>query len=139
MADYDPRYLAGVRLFNEEAFFEAHEVWEGLWLETSGEAKRFYQGLIQAAVCLLHLSNRNYRGAARLYHSARQYMQAYGRHYLGLDIEEFWRKMEATCRPYLESKQPPAEEPAVYPQISLHPEPVSWPAPETFLPGEEES
>jgi hypothetical protein len=32
----DPRYLAGVVLFNEQEFFEAHEVWEDLWAESHG-------------------------------------------------------------------------------------------------------
>lgn len=137
MSDYEPRYLAGVLLFNEGAFFEAHEVWESLWLDSSGEAKRFHQGLIQSAVCLLHLSNRNYRGAARLFQSARDYMWPYRPVYLGLNIEEFWREMGQTCGVYLQSESPPPEPPQSYPQIRLHPEPSHWPDPEAFLPQEE--
>jgi len=137
-SEYDPRYLAGIRLFNEGAFFEAHEVWESLWLETSGEAKRFYQGLIQAAVCLLHLTNRNYRGAARLFQSAGEYLRSYGSHYLGLDIEDFWKQMEQTCQPYLTTSEPPPQELDTYPQIRLHPEPTDWPDPEAFLPPDED-
>ena len=49
---HDPRYLAGIVLFNAQDFFEAHEVWEDLWSETCGNEHRFYQGLIQAAVGL---------------------------------------------------------------------------------------
>jgi predicted metal-dependent hydrolase len=137
MSDYEPRYLAGVLLFNDGAFFEAHEVWESLWLESSGEAKRFYQGLIQAAVCLLHLSNRNYRGAARLFESARSYMMPYRPVYLGLDIDEFWQQMEQTCRAYLNTPNPPRDEPGSYPQIRLRPEPEHWPEPEDLLPDSE--
>ena len=33
---YDPRYLAGIVLFNRGDYFEAHEVWEDLWMETAG-------------------------------------------------------------------------------------------------------
>src|SRR5262249_26444350 len=51
---YHPRYLAGVLLFNEQAYFEAHEVWEDLWAESYGPERKFYQGLIQAAVGLCH-------------------------------------------------------------------------------------
>src|SRR5437879_287850 len=35
-APYDPRYLAGIVLFNRGDFFEAHEVWEALWMESFG-------------------------------------------------------------------------------------------------------
>ena len=50
---YDPRYLAGVLLFNRQDYFEAHEAWEDLWSESHGPARKFYQGLIQAAVGVL--------------------------------------------------------------------------------------
>ena len=45
----DARFAAGVRLFNHENFFEAHDVWEQVWKNAEGEEKTFYQGLIQAA------------------------------------------------------------------------------------------
>ena len=52
MADYEPRYLAGILFFNSHDFFEAHEVWEDLWADSHDDERRFYQGLIQAAVAL---------------------------------------------------------------------------------------
>ncbi len=61
--DYDPRYVRGVEYFNVRAFLDAHEVWENLWLEADASSRTFYQGLIQAAVCLHHFGNRNTRGA----------------------------------------------------------------------------
>src|SRR5919206_3766700 len=85
--DYDPRYLAGIVLFNRGDFFEAHEVWEQLWMETHGPEKPFVQGLIQAAVGLCHFCNGNIRGAVKLYHSSREYLRRYGPHHLGLDLD----------------------------------------------------
>ena len=78
MEPYDPRYLAGVLLFNAHDYFEAHEVWEDLWAASHGTERRFYQGLIQAAVGLCHFSNGNLGGAAKLYRSSRDYMEACG-------------------------------------------------------------
>src|SRR5947209_6840093 len=77
LAMYDPRYLAGIVLFNRGDFFEAHEVWESLWMETHGPEKPFVQGLIQAAVGLCHFCNGNVRGAVKLYRSSRDYMQRF--------------------------------------------------------------
>src|SRR5579872_207942 len=94
MTAYDPRYLAGVLLFNAQDYFEAHEVWEDLWSESHGDERRFYQGLIQAAVGLCHFGNGNLRGAAKLYRSSRDYMLRFGSPYLGLDQEAFWRRMD---------------------------------------------
>jgi hypothetical protein len=63
----DPRYLQGIDCFNRRDFFDAHEIWESLWREESGEAKKFVQGLIQFATALHHFRRRNARGARLLY------------------------------------------------------------------------
>ena len=43
-------YVRGARLFDDGAFFEAHEAWEERWrIETEPVARRFLQGLIQVA------------------------------------------------------------------------------------------
>jgi predicted metal-dependent hydrolase len=128
--DYDARYLAGIQFFNRRDFFEAHEVWEDLWQECAGPERRFYQGLIQAAVALHHFSNGNLRGAAKLYHSARDYMQRFGSNYQGLDVEAFWRQMERCFAEVLAAADPDRRvqlDEAQIPTITLDPAPPSWP------------
>jgi predicted metal-dependent hydrolase len=97
----DPRFLAGITCFNRRAFFEAHEVWEEIWREEQGPARRFYQGLIQLAVCLHHFGNGNTRGARKLCLSGCGYLQPYRPAYLGLDLERLLGDMEACCRELL--------------------------------------
>jgi uncharacterized protein len=140
MDPYDPRYLAGVVLFNEQDFFGAHEVWEDLWADSYGDERRFYQGLIQAAVGLCHFSNGNLNGAVKLYRSSRDYMQACGTSLLGLDIAEFWRGMEACYLPLLGSTTDRSVRPDEdrLPTIRLDPTPESWPDPADYLPEEED-
>jgi len=60
------RFLEGIALFNRGEFFDCHEALEEVWLELSGERKKFLQGLIQVAVALHHLRNGNRVGAGRL-------------------------------------------------------------------------
>jgi len=140
-AEYDPRYLAGIVLFNRGDFFEAHEVWEALWMETFGPEKRFYQGLIQAAVGLCHFCNGNLRGAAKLYRSSRDYMERYGSPYLGLDQHAFWGQMERCFAGVLAPDAPargvevPEE---LIPTIELDPPPATWPDPGAYLEEEHE-
>jgi uncharacterized protein len=100
---YDPRYLQGIQYFNDCDFFEAHEVWEELWTEYQGPARRYYQGLIQAAVCLHHFGNENVRGARKLYHSCRKYLEEYLPHYEGLNLEVFLQELERCCHKLLEA------------------------------------
>ncbi len=87
--DYHPLYLEGIKHFNQCDFFESHEIWEDLWTEYRGESRKFYQGLIQAAVALYHFGNGNIRGARKLYHSSSNYLSAYRPRHMGLDLEKF--------------------------------------------------
>lgn len=139
--EYDPRYLAGIQLFNRGDFFEAHEVWEDVWVETAGPDKQFFQGLIQAAVGLCHFCNGNVRGAVKLYHSSKDYMSRYPSPHFGLDLELFWQKMHDCFSELLASDSPdrtivPTEE--LIPEIALDPFPDNWPNPADYLPAEEE-
>src|SRR3954447_26580891 len=130
---YDPRYLAGVLLFNRGDFFEAHEAWEALWMDTAGPDKPFYQGLIQAAVGLCHFCNGNVRGAVKLYHGSRDYLKRYPSPHLGLDLEDFHRRMTDCYAELLASPEPtraiePREE--LIPELALDPPPAEWPDPD---------
>jgi hypothetical protein len=134
---YDPRYLAGIVLFNRGEYFEAHEVWEDLWMETAGPDKRFYQALIQAAVGLCHFCNGNVRGAIKLYHSSRDYLSRYPSPHHGLDHVAFWGQMQDCFAVLLASPAPDrgiVPDEALLPEIVLTPPPETWPDPSQFLP-----
>ncbi|MFO0928324.1 MAG: DUF309 domain-containing protein [Gemmataceae bacterium] len=138
--DYDPRYLAGVLLFNATDYFEAHELWEELWAESAGLDRRFYQGLLQAAVGLCHFCNGNLGGAVKLYRSSRDYLAACGTVYHGLDLSAFGRQMDACYRPLLTVAAPDRQvrpDPAALPRITLDPPPSAWPDPMPYLPEDE--
>lgn len=94
--DFPAQYREGIRLFNEEDFFECHEVLEELWSEQQGESKKFVQGLIQAAVGLFHFGNENFGGAKKLYISARDKLLPFGEEYWGIDLGRFLRDYQ-TC------------------------------------------
>jgi predicted metal-dependent hydrolase len=135
--EYDPRYLAGVVLFNQHEFFDAHEVWESLWLSADvGEDRRFIQGLIQAAVGLYHFGTGNSRGARKLYHTARAYMEAYPSPYLGLDHALFWSEMHRCFEELLNSDESMGGvelDGSRIPTIALEPAPNAWPNPDDYL------
>ena len=104
-SEHDPRYLEGIEHFNVCDFFEAHEVWEELWADYSGPSRRFYQGLIQVAVCLHHFGNGNIRGAKKLYFSSREYLKDYLPKHEGLDVEKLLAQLETCCREILDSQE----------------------------------
>ena len=93
--DYDPLYLSGIEKFNECDYYESHEIWEELWTEYRGDSRKFYQGLIQAAVALYHFGNGNIRGARKLHKSVHGYLEPYAPKHLGLDIDAFLKAFMA--------------------------------------------
>lgn len=120
----DELYAEGIRHFNACDFFEAHEVWEELWTEYRGPARRFYQGLIQAAVALHHFGNGNIRGAKKVYFSSRTYLNDYCPAHLGLNLEAFLGQYERCFAEVLASSEefPHLEvDPELIPEIHLDP------------------
>jgi len=79
-------YEQGIDLFNEGRFFECHEAWEEIWKRSDGEVKLFYQGLIQAAVAILHAQRGNLEGARSLYEKASAKLEAIPHEHMGLAI-----------------------------------------------------
>jgi predicted metal-dependent hydrolase len=84
-----PDYFAqGLRLFNEGRYFECHEAWEEVWKRATGDEKRFYQGLIQAAVAILHAERGNFDGARSLYEKAREKLEGFPSEYAGIALAD---------------------------------------------------
>jgi predicted metal-dependent hydrolase len=134
--EYDPRYLAGIQFFNQRDFIEAHEVWEDLWADTPGPERRFFQGLIQAAVALYHFGNGNVRGARKLFLTSQAYMRPFGDTHQGLDCKQFWEHMSRCFAEVLACENPDRRlipDEALIPIIFLNPEPDSWPDPRQLL------
>ena len=85
---YPPEYLEFIRLFNRGAFFESHEILELLWKKSDGRRKRFYQGLIQAAVCLHHFERGNAEGAQYEFRVSREKLEEFLPEQRGMDVRK---------------------------------------------------
>ncbi len=90
----DPRFRKGIEHFNNREFFQAHEVWEELWLSTFDESREFLQALIQWALSLYHFSQGNMRGARSLFESGVVLLKSYEADYQGLDVANLQKQME---------------------------------------------
>ncbi len=98
------KYLEGIRLFNAEEFFECHDVLEELWTEVIDGERKFYQGLIQAAVALFHFGNENLGGAMKLYRSSREKLEMYRPHFMEMDLDRFLTDFELCFRELLDAR-----------------------------------
>lgn len=116
-AGYDPCYLKGIEYFNSCEFFESHEAWEEVWTEHFGPSRRFYQGLIQAAVALHHFGNGNIRGARKLYYGCKGYLETYRPRHLGLDVDQLLADLDVCFAEVAASREE-------FPKIEMNPETI---------------
>lgn len=77
--------LEGIDHFNEGRFWEAHESWETLWLESSQPEKTFLQGLIQLTAAFHHFQRGTLSGGVRLVDSAVVKLRDFPGNYLDVD------------------------------------------------------
>jgi len=76
--DLDARYLAYFECFNQQLYFEAHDVLEALWLvDRHAPDSAFYKGLIQLAGAFVHLQKGRIRPASSLFKLARASLHQY--------------------------------------------------------------
>jgi hypothetical protein len=60
-----------IALWNEQLFFEVHEVLEAQWIRATGTVRQALQGVIQIGVAFHHHAHGNARGARTLMHEGR--------------------------------------------------------------------
>lgn len=85
--ELDAHYLGYFDCFNQQLFYEAHDVLEELWLaDRHGPNGNFYKGLIQLAGAFVHLQKERLRPAAALFKLALANMEKYPASHEQLDI-----------------------------------------------------
>ena len=110
----------GVREFNDGCYFECHDTLEDLWSGLRGDARDFFQGLIQVAVGYYHLGNDNPAGARSMFERALRRFEKYPARYFGFEVEQQREQLRAllagglatgTLRPSWRFDDPASAEP----------------------------
>lgn len=81
-------FKRGIADFNSRKFFEAHEIWEEIWLDEPEPEKTFLQGLIQLAAAFHHYQRGNKAGAESLLASGIVKLTRYPKNHRGLALDE---------------------------------------------------
>jgi len=102
-----PFYRAFFLCWNEQRYYEAHDVLEQLWLkETNSREADFFKGLIQAAGAFVHLQkrfghpshakhSRRLFPAVRLFQLAEKNLSIFAPRHHGLDVAALCRLLRA--------------------------------------------
>ena len=102
-----PCYVGFFRCWNEQRYYEAHDVLEHLWLRTKSEDANYFKGLIQAAGGFVHLQKQYARPthpkdgrrmypAARLFRLAEKNLLPYAPMRHGFHVERFLDLLRAS-------------------------------------------
>jgi predicted metal-dependent hydrolase len=76
--DLDAHYLGYFECFNQQLFYEAHDVLEEIWLaQRKGQNDSFYKGLIQLAGAFVHLQKNRLRPAGAVFKLAQTNLMKY--------------------------------------------------------------
>ena len=86
-------FQAGLKLFNEKNFYDAHEKWEDLWSDYYLKDRLFIQGLIQLSVSFVHLKNNNMNGAKSLLNKCQQKFEGFDIQ-RGIDVKKLLISIE---------------------------------------------
>jgi hypothetical protein len=101
-----PFYRAFFQCWNEQRYYEAHDVLEQLWLKTKSGDADYFKGLIQAAGAFVHLQKqcqypshakhgRRLPPALRLFRLAESNLSRFGPRHHGLDVAALCQLLRA--------------------------------------------
>jgi uncharacterized protein len=83
--------LLGAVRWQEQRYFEAHELLELVWRTATGPERELWKGIIQVAVACVHVQRGNLDGAARLIARALRRLEPFRGEQDGVDVEELRR------------------------------------------------
>jgi predicted metal-dependent hydrolase len=97
-ASLHPHAEEGLRLFNAEKYFEAHEALEVAWLEEKGKVRDLYRGILQVGVTYLHITRGNFNGAVKVYKRSQRWLESWSDVCRGIHVGELRRDAEVVMR-----------------------------------------
>ncbi len=81
-----PQAIIGLKLFNAQEYFEAHEALETAWREEPGPVRELYRGILQVAVAYLHIQRGNYIGARKMFRRCRPWLDLFPNECRGINL-----------------------------------------------------
>ncbi len=86
----DIRFARALDLFNSENWYEAHDLLEEIWHETTGDQRQALQAILQISVAQFHLENNNTNGALILYGEALNRLRKHNYDYIKLNLMDLY-------------------------------------------------
>lgn len=94
-APLHPQARHGLELIQRGEYFEAHEALETAWRDEPGEIRNLYRGILQMAVCYLHITRGNYPGAIEMHRRAGRWLAGWPEVCRGIEVGALRRDFDA--------------------------------------------
>jgi uncharacterized protein len=87
-AEIEIEFGKAIEQFNQKEFYACHDTLEAIWMDAMHPEKTFYQGILQIAVGLYHLSHANWHGAVILLGEGISRLRDFQPHYETINVEK---------------------------------------------------
>ena len=114
---------AGIQLFNEGRYFEAHEELEAAWKDEKGRIRELYQGILEAGVTYLHITRGNYAGAVKVYGRSMRWLKDWPENCRGVEVGQLRRDLESAI---IELRRLGPDASTEFNRALLKPVKISW-------------
>jgi hypothetical protein len=81
-----PLARSGIELFNQGAYYRAHDALEEAWVLDEGPGRDLYRGILQIGIAYYQIGRGNYRGAAKMLLRVRQWLDPLPDKCRGIDV-----------------------------------------------------
>lgn len=89
------QFTKGIALFNQQEFYDCHDVIEDMWLQESSDEQPFLQGLIQSAVAFHHYQLGKLGAARSMLRLAIQKLEEYPEIHRQVRLKQFLKALNA--------------------------------------------
>lgn len=95
-------YYEGLRLFNDQEYFQAHDAWEEVWSAVQHRRReQFYRAIIRGAVSLVLLQSGRAIGARQVFVDCIETFNGLPPVFMGLDIPRHIEQLRDALHPAL--------------------------------------
>jgi uncharacterized protein len=85
--------LLARRFFNEEKYWNAHEILEGIWKKSEGKEKQLLNGLILIAAAFVHYQKNEFKVSLGILHRALEKLQGANGDYFEISVDSLKRQV----------------------------------------------
>lgn len=101
------RLITAIGKFNEQDYFECHEILEDIWFDVHDESRDLYQGLLHYATALYHLTKKkNTKGTFLQLTKALQRLNKFNGKINGIDVPKVIRQIKKLRSKLLKKEMP---------------------------------